>query len=138
VTIEEALVAYLLANGGVSTLIGTRCHPQKLPERPTYPALRYTQLDGPRDMHMQGASGHATPRYQLDAFATTYAQAKALAKAVRLALNGFSGTMGGAGGVEVDAVFLVDERDLYDDDTEPEGLYAVSQDFEIHAHEALA
>lgn len=136
--IQQAIRQHLTANGGVSALVATRVHPQVLPQRPTYPAVRYAVIDTPRDMHMQGASGLTWPRVQIDGFAQTYAAAVELAKAIRLAMNGFQGTMGTGPGVEVDAVFLVDERDLYDDDTELEGLYGISQDFEIHHHEDLA
>ena len=54
------------------------------------------------------------PRFQVNSVAVSYTQAKSLAAAVRAALEGFSGLMGGAGGVTVDYVFLDNESDSYE------------------------
>lgn len=124
-TIEEAITAHLLADAGVAALVATRVYPVKMPQRPTYPAVTYFRVSGPREHSQSGPSGLAHPRFQLDCMAATYAGAKTLAAAVRLALDGFRGSMGGGGGVDVNAVFIEDDRDDQDDDIQ---VYWVSLD----------
>jgi hypothetical protein len=58
-----------------------------------------------------GVSGIAMPRYQLDCWSDNYEEAKDVADAVRVALDGFKGRMGN---VMVQAVFVEDDRDRYD------------------------
>lgn len=124
-TIEEAIQAHLLATPNVAALVGVRVYPVKMPQRPTYPAVVYNRISGPREHSQDGSSGLAHPRFQLDCFAATYAGAKDLASKVRLALDGFRGSMGGVSGVDVNAVFIEDDRDDYDDDIH---VYWVSLD----------
>ena len=52
----------------------------------------------------------------------------AVKAALKTALQDYSGVMGGAGGVTVQAVILDDEQSYYDPDTK---LYSIQMDFII-------
>lgn len=124
--IEQALVQHLLTNAAVAAKVGNRVHLKQLPQRSTLPAIVIHKVSGPREHSHDGSSGLARPRFQFDMYAATAEAANDLAEKVRLALDGFRGTMGGVSGVRVDGVFLENERDDYDDSAE---VQAVSQDY---------
>lgn len=109
--IEEGLVAYIPTVTAVHALIVARFYPLRLPENPTYPAVTYQRISTPRIHAHTGPSHLAYPRFQLDCYATTYLGAKAVATAIRVALDGYKGLMGA---VDVQECTVIDERDFYD------------------------
>lgn len=115
--VEEALHDYLSTHPGLSALIAGRIYPLVLPQKPTLPAITYQRISGLRVRSHQGPSGLASPRFQFDAWADSYASARTVADELRRALDGFRGMMGGAPGVRVDAVHLDTDRDLYETET---------------------
>jgi len=110
-TIEKAIRSILIADTTVKA-ITTRCYPGVIPQSPTYPLIVYYKVTGMRDHHLQGPSGLAHPRFQVEAWATTYDAAKALANAIREALDGYSGTQGT---VVIGSILIESERDVYED-----------------------
>lgn len=110
-TIEKAIRSILVANNTVKA-ITTRCYPATLPQDPTYPLILFSKVTGMRDHHLQGPSGLAHPRFQVEAWATTYDAAKALANAIRGALDGYKGTVGT---VRIGSILSESERDVYED-----------------------
>lgn len=111
-TVGKALRAILAADSNVTGLIGgsePRIYPNELPQKPTFPCLRYQQISGPRDYDLSGPTGNADARMQVDCLATTYAGVQALKEPVRKALSGYRGTIAG---VEIQKCFLDAERDL--------------------------
>lgn len=110
-TIEEALYAHLTSDANVTALMSTRLYPGRLPQDPTYPAARYSRVTGPRAHGHDGPHSLAWPRFQFDCFGTTYAQAKALLNAIRVSLDGFSGVLGGSGGVAVGGIICLNDLD---------------------------
>jgi hypothetical protein len=125
--IEQALHAYVTADATVGGLIGSRMYPQILPQGVTYPCLRYQRVSGPRDYTHNGASGWVRGRVQFDAYAPTYAGAKALFNAVRSRLSGFKGTMAT---VTVGSCLLLNEMDAWEEEPEP-NIYRLPFDFMI-------
>jgi len=109
-TIEDALVTYINAQAGITSLQGTRYYP-RLPQNPTLPASVYQVISTPRVMSHSGYSNLAMPRIQVTIFGLTYTVVKQIADAYRSALNGFKGTMSG---IRIDTIQLADERDNYD------------------------
>jgi hypothetical protein len=110
-TPEAALVSLLVTGAGnpVAALIGTRAYPLVLPQNPAVPAIRYQRISttrGPYRALGTGRAEYAKPRFQLDCYATTAAGAKALADAVRIALDGFAGTVAG---ISIGSMALEDE-----------------------------
>lgn len=112
--IEEALYAHLAASAGVAALVSARIYPQTIPQDIALPAIAYQRISGVREYSHGGPSQLAHPRFQFTCQAATYAAAKSLANAVRAALSGYRGTMGGAGGVVVGGCFMVNEVDGFE------------------------
>ncbi len=104
--IEEALVAHLLANAGVIAYVGNRIYPLVIPEGVELPAIAYQRISTPRESTHSGPSGLASPRFQFSCVSGKYSEANGLVNAVRRALDGYKGTMGGVNGINVGAVFV--------------------------------
>lgn len=135
-TLETDLRAFLIAQPAVAALIADRVFPAPAPQDTAYPFVTWTLITGQEVSSLTGPSGLRYPAYQLDCWADererggSYLQAVAVAKAVRTALNGYSG-MWDSG--RVSAMFL-DERDTRDD--QEQHLVARSMDFRIWHEEA--
>ncbi len=112
-TIEQGLVAHLLADGTVAGIVGTRIHPGAVPQGGGTPAIVYVRRSTDREQQLDGAEGLVGVRLRLDLWHTTYAGVKALADAVRLALNGVGLVAPKLLGAEpVQSVYLDDDGDL--------------------------
>lgn len=123
-TIEEAIREILATNSTVKA-ITTRVYPSTLPQAPVYPLILYIRISGRRENTLGGPSGMANPRFQIEAWAATYSAAKALANAIRGALNGHQGTVGQ---VEIGSLLIQSERDVY----EPEvACHRIIMDYSI-------
>lgn len=123
------LRAFLLADGTVAGLAGTRIYPSVLPQAPTFPAITYSTISAVRQNTMDGPDGLPSKRIQIDSWASTFSQALALADAIRERLDGHLGVMGAT---EVKGIFAAAERQLYE--SEPK-LHRVSSDYIIWALE---
>jgi hypothetical protein len=112
-TLEEALYYHLVNTAGVAALISTRLYPNVVPEDVVQPSAAYQVISRLPILHHAGPSGLETVRIQITCRATTYAVAKSLAVAIKAALDGFSGAMGGVGGVTVEYSHVENEQDGY-------------------------
>lgn len=124
--IEEALRTKVLSDSDVTDAIGQRLYIKKLPENPTYPAVTYSKISGPRHHDVDVAY----PRFQFDVWtdATTedsYKKARDVATKIRKALQRESGDWSGVRVIQ--AVFL-NEMDDYEPDTK---LYHYISEFKI-------
>ena len=119
----ETAIRSILINDATVKDITTRCYPVALPQSPTYPLILYTKITGMRDHHLQGPSGHAHPRFQVEAWSKTYTEAKTLADAIRKALDGYSGT---ASGTVIRSCLIESERDDYQKEID---VHRVIQDY---------
>ncbi len=127
--IEQALMTWLLAQAGITGLVGgDRIYFVTAPQEVAKPYLVVNKISGVRE-HSHGGSSHlAHPRFQFSAFGTTYSSVKEIIAAVQAVLQGYTGTMGGAGGVVVGNSIYEDETDLYE---EGQGLFGVAADYII-------
>ncbi len=125
---EEALTSLL------SGVAGGRRYWVRAPQSlSTRPYLVMHRVSGNRDMHLKGASRYVQSRVQVDIYDDTYGGAKAVARAVRDAVSGFAGTIGG---VQIQRINVDSERDLPADDTGAvTELYRVSIDLMVHHDE---
>lgn len=123
--IEQGIDSYLSGLAAVTNLIGDRLYPVNLPQNPTYPALTYTQISEISIVAHDGAGDLMMCRFQFDCFALSYAGVKALARALRRALDGFKGTMGE---VTVPAVLFITALDAFED---PPKVFRIPADFTI-------
>ena len=112
---ETALYNYLSTYSGLAALISIRIYPLILPQTPTYPAVVWQQISGPRVHAMGDDPGITSPRYQFTCYGATHADAVAVAKQVRLAFENYSGTMGGTGGVTVYHAEVENQLSQYND-----------------------
>ena len=125
-TAETALVARLGSTAAVTALVGARIYPMLVPQTAALPAIAYQKISPGFLSTLRRTLGLAGPRIQVNSWASSYKDAKAVARAVRNSLNGYD-----ANGV---AALLIDERDLMN----PDGpRHAVSQDYSIWVDEEL-
>ncbi|WP_340109461.1 DUF3168 domain-containing protein [Pikeienuella sp. HZG-20] len=120
---EEALRALLLADGAVAALAGGRVDWGETRQSAGRPYAVLTLIGGAPGRTQSGPDGLFQGRVQIDCAAETYAEAKALSRAVRGALDGRS-----AGGFQ--GIFLSAERDGRDAEV-ADALFGVSLDFLI-------
>jgi hypothetical protein len=95
--LEEGLFSYLTNYAGLTNLVSTRVYAFQMPQGVTLPCVTFQRIDTPRDLtHDTSGAGSdlAHPRFQFDAWAETYASAKAINDQLRASLNGKSGLIG--------------------------------------------
>jgi hypothetical protein len=125
------MVAWLQAQTAISNSVGTRIYPQKLPQRPTLPALTYSQVSAVRVRDLSGPAYKSRTRVSFSCWANTELAAHQLADALRQTLDDFYGTSWG--NVEVGHISLDNEFDLFEEEAGTVGIYRVVQDY-IIAH----
>jgi len=89
-TIETDFYSTLSGDGGVSALVGTKIHPHIVPEGTALPYITYSMVVGTPFNKLAGRTGLEKKRIQVNCWASTYAAAKALAEAVKTALDSTS------------------------------------------------
>lgn len=115
--VEQQVRAVLVANAGVAALVVARIYPLLMPQGVILPAISYQRVaTAPLD-DLEGTQNHEWVRVQIDCWDNDYAGVKALAAAVRTAL-------------QITPVYgqLLTELDDYDNE---EKLFRVIQDFNI-------
>ena len=116
--LDESLYARLSTYGALIALTGTRIYPMKLPQTPTLPAITYYRVNAPTDHELgEAASTIEMATYRIQCWGATMTSARAVAAQVIAALDGFSGLLGGAGGVRCWAT-RTNSLDLDDPDTD--------------------
>lgn len=130
---EEALVAYLLANAGLTALVGDRINWSTRPQGSIVPALALTKVGGVRGYTMRGPDGLIEARVQVDCWGRTFGEAKRASRAVIAAMHGIKGVHGG---VRFQSAFVDGERDGFDSGSNvqtgsAERLFRTSLDFII-------
>jgi hypothetical protein len=116
--LETSIFSTLTGASAVSAIVGTRVYPLVLPQKAALPAISYLRVSGAQELSLSGHSGLESPRIQIDCWATTYAQAKALSAAVQAAMLASSAFKVGS----------VSDRDLFEDET---NVFRVSIDFSV-------
>lgn len=101
---EEAIRAALLASSGVTTLCANRVDWGSSAQGAPDPRIVLWVIGDSEEHNLQGPDGHSVGRVQVDCYGGTYSAAKQLSRAVRSALDGFSGN-------GLQGVFLVGTRD---------------------------
>lgn len=134
---EKAVYTYLTSKSAITDLVGTRVYPHHLPQSNTvYPALTIQLIDSQHVHHLQGASGVATARVQIDCWSDMLSEVVTLAEAVRNAMQGFSGTMDG---VNVHFIQLAGTRNVHEapQDGSDNWTYRKTCDYMIKYTESL-
>lgn len=128
---DIAVRAQLLATSGVSSRVSTRVYTLKLPDTPTYPALRVQLIDDPQGKHLRGPNSLTRARVQVDAYVKEgstdpYGTLHAIADAVTDALVYAPFTQAG---VSVQSAERIDRRTLREADEL--NLLRIMQDFYV-------
>jgi hypothetical protein len=84
--IQKDIYSALIGTPGVQMLVGSRVYPAKLPEKITLPAVAYQMSLDTAVNSLSGDSGLDIFRLEVACWATSYAGAQDVAKAVREAL----------------------------------------------------
>jgi len=90
---EEALIALLLASAPVAALAGSRGNWGERPQKEPLPGFTLLIVSPGRGYVHGSPDALGNPRVQVDCYGTTFAQAKALARAIRDTLEA-GGTQG--------------------------------------------
>ena len=128
-SIEEGLVAELIADGAVSAIIGVKVHSDAIPQGGDLPAIVYSLTSSTREVDLDGPSDFVQSRLRVDCWHTSRSGSKTLASAVRAALNGIGlASPKTLGSEPVQLVYLDNESDLSSLEGDRRD-YRVSQDW---------
>jgi hypothetical protein len=114
-TIEEALVSFLMADPAVTSLIGQSLFPGDAPAGQPAPYVIYESTGTQRDSSLQQDTHLPTIDLELTAYASTKVNATAIRRTMRnssgggagpMALSEFHGLMGSAPGVQVQGTWI--------------------------------
>lgn len=118
--IEKALYQKLSSTSAINAVVGNRIYPVFLPEKTALPAIVFLRVSttGAAISHTK-SSGKLTSSFEVGCYGKDIQVAKSLAKLVRGALSGFSGSVAG---IVIHRAEVENEFDDYDFET---GLYTV-------------
>jgi len=113
-SLETDLYSYLSTYASLTSLISTRIYPSKAPQEVASPYCVFRKDGNERMYSHQGFSGLSKPSIEVNCYAETYLQAKAVADQVTAAMEAWPGV-----NASVQSVFQEDEQDLtFEDSTE--------------------
>jgi len=133
-TLEEGIVAFLIADASVGAVVDNRIYPMMIPQGATLPCITFQRISTPRIVthDSSGATGDLiSPRFQFDAWGVTQKSVKEISDVIRKVLHGKTGAL--AGGVSIRAALADAEEPEFDPDSE---LYRSRSDYIIWYQEA--
>lgn len=119
VDFEIVLLRTLLDDAGLSALVGSKVFALVIPQGIKLPCVTFQRLGGMPANTLSGHSGLEEIDLQIDVWARDYDEAKAVAKAVRVAMP--------PSGPRFSA-HLIEDQDLYEDGT---NYLRVSMEFKV-------
>ena len=133
---EAFLFQRLTSQTNVSSLIGSRVFPLIAPQGTPLPLVVYQRTSVERPQSLAGNVGNPVVTLQLTTYGTSYTNVKQIARFVRFAVDGWTGT---TAGVTIQRTTLVSEADGVDLPADDQMLpyYSVQQSFEFRIDEAL-
>ena len=87
-SLETGLRAALIADVTVNGLVKGRIYPEVMPHDVIYPAISYQRISTVRDQHLSGVNDFTQVRIAVDCWDASYSGVKALAGAVKSAIDG--------------------------------------------------
>lgn len=132
---EAFLYQRLTSQTAVSSLIAGRVFPLIAPQGTPLPLVVYQRTGVDRPQSLAGNVGNPVVTLQLTSYGTSYTSVKSIARAVRLAVDGWTGT---TAGVTIQRTTLTSEADGVDLPADDQMLpyYNVQQTFEFRINEA--
>lgn len=133
---EAFVFQRLSSRTAVTSHVGTRIFPQAAPSGTPLPLIIYQRTAVERPQSMTGNVGRPVVTIQLNTYGTSYTAVKAIARSVRLAVDGFTGT---TAGVTIHRTTLTAESDGVDlpQDDQMLPYYSVQQSFEFRITEVV-
>lgn len=134
-TVDEAIIALLLADSEVTSRVAERVDPGVRDQGAPLPGLVVNGFDPIPHMNHDGPSDLSEARVQIDAYAETYAQARGLSGAVVRLLHGYRGDVAVDGQtVQIQGVFHEGSIPSFEGDATPR-VYRRTLDFIVRAIE---
>lgn len=132
---EAFLFQRLAGQTAVSQYIGSRVYPLIAPTGAPMPLVIYQRTAVERPQSLAGNVGNPVVTLQLTTYGTSYTSVKSIARAVRLAVDGWTGT---TAGVTIQRTTLITESDGVDMPQDDQMLpyYSVQQSYEFRINEA--
>jgi hypothetical protein len=132
---EAFLFQRLTSRTAVSQYISARVYPMWAPTGTPLPLLTYQRVAVDRPQSLTGNVGNPVITLQLTSYGTSYSSVKTLAREVRLAVDGWTGT---TAGVTIQRTTLVAESDDIEIPQDDQMLpyYTVQQAFDFRINEA--
>lgn len=132
---ESFLFGRLTSHTAVSSLVGSRVYPHVAPSGAALPLIIYERTAVERPQALSGNVGNPLVTLQLTTHGTSYTSVKQIARAVRLAVDGWTGT---TAGVTIQRSTLMSESDGVEMPADDQMLpyYNVNQVFEFRVNEA--
>lgn len=124
---EEALVALLLADTPLAALVSGRIRWMVGKQDEDKPYIVLTRVSSIDAITYKNTAVLTESRVQADCYALTYAKAKAVARAVKAAIDG----KGSGQSAVIDRIFYDTERDLFEPTADPDKLFRVSVDYRV-------
>jgi hypothetical protein len=127
---ESVLRTALVGSTAVTALVGTRVYPVLAPASAAIPFVTWRRAGIEREQTLGGPMGMPRVTVEFSIYGSTYEQAREVADAMRLVLDGYGGT---ADNTEVKQTSLEDESDdfvtLAGADLPP--VYQVTQRYDV-------
>ena len=124
--IREAVIAYLKADPGVAAVLGNRMFPVVIPENvDVFPAAAVSRVFAEDWYDKTGSLGVTESRIECSTVAERKIDAVRAANAIRTALGGFHGDVGG---LTVKICRFVEQVDMFEHNA---NLYQVTSDYRI-------
>ncbi len=128
--IDEALLAYLLSQSGLTALIDRRLYPDERPQDSNLPAVSYMYISDVKDQTLTAQQKLESPMIQFTSYAPTRAVARNVSNQVKTALADYAGTLSG---LEVQYIKLVNELPSTERNADGTVLVrTVDQEYEIN------
>jgi hypothetical protein len=128
--IDESLVAYLLAQSGLTALINRRLSPYDRPQGSILPAVSYMYISDVKEHTLTAQQKLEHPMIQFTSYASTESGARDVSNQVKAALADYKGTLSG---LEVQYIKLVNELPSTEHDSDGTVLAkTVDQEYEIN------
>lgn len=122
---EEALRTYLVADAGLSALVGERIIWNARPQGEALPCIVLQRITGSRDYHLMGRSGLVDSLVQADCWGSTWLSTKGVARALVEALDGVVLA-------PFQKAFVTSERDTFEvDDQGGQGYHRTMIEFRV-------
>ena len=133
---EAFIYGRLTSTAAITAIVGTKVFPVMAPQGTIAPLVIYQRMNVSREPSLTGPTGVPVVTLQLTSWASSYETAKTLAREIRLAVDGYTGTYGD---VTIQRTNLVGEMDGAEMPTDDQMLpYSdVQQSFEFRISEAV-